>query len=155
MCWEGTARLDLLSLGTTVQHLLKPGLAPSTRRTYAAQKKKYLGFCQELDISSLPVNEQKLLNFVMFVSQQKLKYRTMRSYLLAVPHLQVSYGRGDLRVENMPLLEQVLCKTRKEQSDITIQTRLPITPGILMKCFKSGTENHQTGITRCCGKHVL
>ena len=147
--------MDLISLGPVVQRLLQAGLAPSTQRTYAAGKKKYLGFCQQCGVLALPITEQKLLSFVAFMSQQGLKYQTMKCYLSAVRHLQVTCGGGDPKVENMPLLELALRGTRKEQSGIPKRTRLPITPGILRKMLELWNReptnwNHRILWAACC-----
>ena len=82
---------------------------------------------------------QKLFNFVVFMSQQGLKYQVMKCYLLAVCHLQVACGNGrNPRIKNMPWLELALAETRKEQSGNSKQARLPITParGALKNMFQ-------------------
>ena len=79
---------------------------------------------------SVPL-EQKLIGMVAFVVNQGLKHQTIKCYLSAVRHLQISCGGGDPRVESMPLLELMLRGSRKEQSGIPKRTRLPITPSIL------------------------
>ena len=141
----GTARLDLLSLGPTVQRLLQAGLAPSTQRTYTAGKKKYLGFCQKCNISPLPATKQKLLNFVAWMVRQGLKYQTVKCYLSAVRHLQVSCGGGDPRVDSMPLLELAVRGARKEQAGTPKQTRLPITPCVLKKMLQVWNQDPANG----------
>jgi len=123
--------LVITSLGATIQRLLQAGLAPSTQRAYTAGKKKYLMFCQESGTAPLPVTEKKLLGFVAFAINQRLKHQTIKCYLSAVRHLQVACGGGDPRVESMPLLELALRGARKEQSGDPKRTRLPITPSIL------------------------
>ena len=127
----GATRLVVTALGPTVQRLLQAGLAPSTQRAYLAGKKKYLKFCQETGIAPLPVTEQKLIGMVAFAVNQGLKHQTIKCYLSAVRHLQISCGGGDPRVESMPLLELMLRGSRKEQSGIPKRTRLSITPSIL------------------------
>lgn len=88
-------------------------------------------FCQESGTAPLPVTEKKLLGFVAFAINQRLKHQTIKCYLSAVRHLQVACGGGDPRVESMPLLELALRGARKEQSGDPKRTRLPITPSIL------------------------
>ena len=68
---------------------------------------------------------------VAFAVNQGLKHQTIKCYLSAVRHLQISCGGGDPRVESMPLLELMLRGSRKEQSGIPKRTRLLITPSIL------------------------
>ncbi len=57
-----------------------------------AGKKKYLTFCQQTGTPPLP--EQGLINFVAFAVNQGLKYQTIKSYLSAARHLQISCGGG-------------------------------------------------------------
>ena len=120
--------MDVVTLGPVVQRLMQAGLAPSTQRTYAAGKKKFLTFCQESNITPLPVTESKLINFVAYSVS---KGQTIKCYLSAVRHLQVTCGGGDPRVESMPLLELTLRGAKKEQAGMAKRTRLPITPIIL------------------------
>ena len=79
------------------------------------------------------MTEQGLLLFVAFAVRQGLKYQTIKCYLSAVRHLQVCSGRGDLGIGSMPQLELALRGSKKEQLGQQKQTRLPITPAILMK----------------------
>lgn len=122
--------MDLATLGPVVQRLLQAGLAPSTQRTYAAGKKKFMAFCQESGVTPLPLTEDKLIKFVAYTVNKGLKYQTIKCYLSAVRHLHVTCGGGDPRVESMPLLELALRGARKEQSGLPKRTRLPITPVI-------------------------
>ena len=122
-----------MSLGPTVRRLLQAGLAPSTQRAYSAGQKKYLTFCQQTGTPPLPVTEQGLLHFVAFAVNQGLKQQTIKSYLSAVRHLQVSGGGGDPRVGDMPQLELALRGAKKEQSGQPKRSRLPITPAILLR----------------------
>ena len=84
-------------------------------------------------MSPLPVTEPGLINFVAFAINQGLKYQTIKSYLSAIRHFQISVGGGDPRVGSMPQLELALRGTRKEQAGQPTRTRLPITPSILWK----------------------
>ena len=105
---QGTARLDLGAVGSTLQRLLQAGLAPSTQRAYRSGKKKYLAYCQSVGTAPLPTSEEKLMNFVAAMVNQGLKQQTMKGYLSAVRHLQIECGGRDPRVEKMPLLELAL-----------------------------------------------
>ena len=73
----GAARLDIATLGATVQRLLQAGLAPATQRAYLAVKKKYLCFCHETSTPHLPVTESKLVNFVAYATSQVLNHKQL------------------------------------------------------------------------------
>ena len=62
-----------------------------------------------------------------------LSSRTVKSYLSAVRHSQISMGLGDPRVEAMPQLEYVSRGMRKLSAGGPSTTRLPITPAILLQ----------------------
>ena len=111
----GTTRLAVPSVGPTLQRLLQAGLAASTQRAYMAGKRKYPTFCQESGTPPLPAIEQKLSAFVAFGVNQGLKHQTVKCYLSAVRHLQISSGGRDPRVESMPVLQLVLRGARREQ----------------------------------------
>ena len=50
---QRSTRLDIQSLGSTVQHLFRNSLAPSTRRTYESSKKTICGFLPSYESSPL------------------------------------------------------------------------------------------------------
>ena len=125
--------MDLVALGATIRRLLQAGLAPSTQRAYAAGKKKYLQFCQQSATLPVPVTEGGLVSFVAWGVQQGLKHQTLKSYISAVRHLQVSCSMGDPKVGTMPQLELALRGARKEQAGQLKRTRLPISPEILLR----------------------
>ena len=96
-----------------------------------AGKRNYLTFCQESGTPPLPATEQKLSAFVAFGVNQGLKHQTVKCYLSAVRHLQISSGGGDPRVESMPVLQLVLRGGKKgavRQSPTHAATHYPVYP---------------------------
>ena len=81
----------------------------------------------------MPVSEQGLASFVAFAVQKCLKYSTVKSYLSAIRHLQISWGGGDPNFSGMPQLELTVRGIRKEQVGMPKRERLPITPSILVR----------------------
>ena len=142
-------RLDVATLGTTVQRLLQAG--PATQRAYLSEK-KYLSFCKQTSASPVPVTEQTLVNFIAFAANQGLKHQTIKCYLLAIRHLQIECGGRDLRVESKPLLVLALRGTKREQAGLSKRTRLPITPVILEKLRRVWNQDpdHIMLWTACC-----
>ena len=98
----GTTGLAVPSVGLTLQRLLQVGLAASTQRAYMAGKRKYLTFCQESGTPPFPAIEQKRSTFVAFGVNQGLKHQTVKCYLSAVRHIQISSRGRYPRVESMP-----------------------------------------------------
>ena len=79
------------------------------------------------------MSESNLLRFVAFAVGQGLKQQTIKPYLSAIRHLQVSCGGGDPRAVAMPQLELALRGAKREQAGQRVRPRLPITPVVLLK----------------------
>ena len=62
---------------------------------------------------------------------ESLRHSTVKAYLSAVRHLQVSQGLGDPQMSSMPRLELVVRGLKREQAGAPSKPRLPITPAIL------------------------
>ena len=108
-------QLDIASLDQIVHSLYQLGLAQSTQRTYAAGKNCYLDFCNNYGLTPLPVTEKQLCYFVAHLKQGKLRHQTVKSYLLAIRHMQISHGLGDPRIGMMPQLELVVNQAVKNR----------------------------------------
>ena len=72
------------------------------------------------------------MHFVAYAAEQPLKHQTIKSYLSAVHHLQISMGGGEVDMGTMPLLSMVLSGVKRVQSGQAKRTRLPITPAVLL-----------------------
>lgn len=77
-----------------VHSLYQAGLAQSTQKTYAAGKKRYIDFCEKTAAAPLPAIEKQLCRFVAYLKEEGLRHQTVKSYLAAVRHMQISSGRG-------------------------------------------------------------
>jgi len=140
---RGAARLDITALDRTVCRLYQAGLAPATQKTYLAGKRRYLQFCQRSGSQPVPVAEGSLCRFVAFLQMEGLRHSTVKAYLSAVRHLQVSQGLGDPQMSSMPRLELVVRGLKREQAGAPSKPRLPITPAILRQirhCWKDSQE---------------
>ena len=83
----------------------------------------------------------------------QIGHQTVKSYLSAVRHLQISQGLGDPNMGSMPKLEYVVRGLKKEQAGQPKRNRLPITPAILRKIRqKWEAPTVQNGITLCYGQ---
>ena len=149
----GTTGLAVPLVGPTLQRLLQAGLAAYTQRAYMEGKRKYLTFCQESGMPPLPVTEQKLSAFGV---NQGLKHQTVKCYLSAVRHLQISSGGGDPRVESMPVLQLVL-RGGQEGSSLAIpHARGYPLPRLSSSSYAvSGTRTHLTETMLCYGLRAV
>ena len=99
--------------------------------------------CQSLGFPPLPATEGRLCYFVAFLKEMGLRHQTVKSYLSAVRHMQISQGMGDPNMGSMPRLELVVRGLKRDQAGQPKKTRLPITPTILKK-IKQKWQVHGT-----------
>ena len=125
-------QLGLTRLDELAKDLFIKGLAPSTTRTYDSAKRRYLTFCQLYHLTPLPLSESILCRFVTFLSTQSLKYQSIKSYLSALRHLQITQGFQDPFIAGMfPRLEYIMKGIRRSPTTLPPRQRLPITPNLL------------------------
>ncbi len=127
--------MDVDQLAQAVRFYFNHALAPSTQRTYQSAKNRYLKFCMRGSLSPIPVGENTLCLFVAFLAEEKVAHRSIKSYLSAVRHLQISQGLRDPHIGDMSHLEQVLkgIKSTQAKRGLKPKPRLPITPEVLRK----------------------
>ena len=70
--------------------------------------------------------------FVAFLHRERLSGSTVKNYLAAVRHSQISAGLGDPNIGDMPCLDYVV-KGLKRLATNPQRPRLPITPEILKR----------------------
>ena len=83
----------------------------------------------------MPASEQKLCRYVSFLAQEGLAPSSIKLYLSAVRHLQISLHLPDPKIKDMARLEQVVKGTKSVFAKHHPGTRkqLPITPELLLK----------------------
>ena len=69
--------------------------------------------------------------FVAYLHKDGLAPGTVKSYLSAIRHAQISLGFGDPGIGDMPKLEYVIKGVKRLAGSVSSRTRLPITPHIL------------------------
>ena len=142
-CPQGPARaadhhqtgLGIPNLDTIVHQLIDRGVAKSTLISYDAGKRRYLAFCQQFNLSPLPVCEPNLCRFVAFLFSSSLSYQSIRSYLSAVRHLQIVSGLPDPSLSSFSRLDYALKGIRRVNTIGPRLKRLPITPAILRQIY--------------------
>ena len=119
-----------------MERYFQEGLAPSTQKSYNSAKKRFILFCSSINIvNPIPVDEQLLCRFVVHLSAEGLSPSSIKLYLSAVRHLQISLDGGDPNMSAMPRLEQVIkgAKRVAAKQGTKSKPRLPITPALLRK----------------------
>ena len=117
-----------------MERYFRNGLAPSIHRSYDSAKRKFSSFCNQAHLKPLPVSEKLLCRYVAHLAEQGLAPKTIKLYLSAVRHLQVSMSLTDPRMGDMPRLERVVKGVKREyvRKNPDKRERLPITPELLM-----------------------
>ena len=109
------------------------GIALSTRKVYRSGNSRYERFCLAYNLQAYPTSEKALTHFVATLYKDGLTAGTVKSYLAAVRFNQITLGRGDPHIGDMPQLEYVVKGFKKGGPSESSRTRLPITPVILRK----------------------
>ena len=76
------------------------------------------------------MNEQLSSRFAAYLFKEGLKGGTIKNYMAAVRHTQISMGLGDSRMSDMPQLGYII-RGIKRVTGGPPKTRLPITPDLL------------------------
>ena len=82
-------RLDLRQLGESVREYYIRGLAPSTVKSYASAKSRFVQFCHNINQSCIPVSETLLCLYVWHLANENVSASSIKSYLSAIRHLQI------------------------------------------------------------------
>ena len=112
-------------------------LAPSSQRTYSSAQHRYINFCSSFSLTPLPLCEHQICQFASYLANQGLSHSTIKSYISAIRHLQISHGLPDPGIPDMPKLEGVMkgIKATQARSNTTSPKRLPITTDILGQIY--------------------
>ena len=129
--------LDVSSLDPAAQHFCQQGIATSTRKTYQSALNRFASFCSLYNVlTPFPVSESLLCYFSTHLACQKLSPQTIKVYLSAIRHMQITLGLPEPReFSSMPRLRLVQSGIQRTHATQQTETkvRLPITPTILLK----------------------
>jgi hypothetical protein len=73
----------------TAELLVGQGLRGNTHRTYTSAQRRYITYCLEFNLLSMPASDEVLLQYVAYLFQKGLKGSTIKVYLSAVRSLHV------------------------------------------------------------------
>ena len=112
-------------------------------RMYNSAQLRYRNFCSSMNISPLPIAQSYLCQFVASLASQGVAHKSIKSYLSAIRHLQISSLGTDPLISGMVVLIYVLHGIKRSQAVAGTnnpRTRLPITAG-LMRSLKRHWES--------------
>ena len=110
-------------------HYASLAISNSTRRTYSAGERRYLGFCTICKWDPLPASDFMLSAFVAHIAG-RVKPGTVRVYLAAVRNLHLDLGMPDPTADAV-LLPRVTKGVSRAHSPGLSRPRLPITATVL------------------------
>ena len=125
--------LDIRALDPTVQHFCEQGIATTTRKTYQSLR-RFSEFCSLYNVlTPFPVSEALLCYYASFLAIQNLSPQTVKVYLAAIRHMQITMGLPEPReFSSMPRLRLVQSGINwTHTTQASAKVRLPITPVIL------------------------
>lgn len=110
-------------------------LAPSTVRAYTLAQERYAEFCLPPNyIPLLPLNENRLCRFSVWMAAQSISVRTIKSYLSGLRYLQMQRMGHDLQMSSMVTLHYMLQGVKRSQALAGVNVpwmKLPITMNIM------------------------
>lgn len=133
-----------------VRIALQYALAPSTQRSYSSIQTRYLVFCSSLHLSPIPVSQDVLCKFVVWLAAQGVSHSSIKGYLSAIHHLHITSLCQDPAIGCMAGLHYVLqgIKRIQSMSPATRPTvRLPVTAGV-MRLLKRAWEQQGPSYNR-------
>ena len=127
--------MDMQELEQAVQRYFAAGLTSATHKTYLLAECHYLNFCSSFSFVPLPTLESILCYFAACLGQQGMAHTFIRTYLVRVRQLQITYGWNDPGIYQMPRSHQILKGIKAEcgKKGNPSHLRLPITLTILRK----------------------
>lgn len=115
---DSAARLDLSALYRSVERFFRNKIAPSTQLSYNSAKCRFLQFCTRAKVNPLPVSENLLCRYVMFLANDGLAPATIMVYLSAVQHLHLAMNYPDPNIGEMAKLKQVIKGAKREMKEV-------------------------------------
>ena len=111
--------------------LLAQGLAPSTRRVYAAGQRAYFQFCSSFSLPYFPSSEWLLMLFATWLAQtRKLAPSSVSSYIAAIRSWHIDLGAPD-STSGATRLARLLRGIRRSRTSPAF-IRLPITNRLML-----------------------
>lgn len=116
-------------------HYFVKGLAGTTHKVYGSAQRRYWTFCRRVNEKPVPAAESTLCRFVSCLAAEKLKHRTIKTYLSGIRYLHIAEGEGDPFTRPLHRLEYTLrgIKRCEAEAGVKKRERLPISPTILRR----------------------
>ena len=84
--------MNLPKLYDAMKRYYFSGLSPATRGCYKVGLKKYMEFCLQAHLPTIPTSERTLLLFATHLAKLNLSYPTIKVYMATVRSAHVTFG---------------------------------------------------------------
>ena len=121
-----TSRGLASQLDATLQRYMAASLAINSKKTYSSDEKRYIEFCQRLNIaprSILPDDENRLTLFSTYMTSY-VKTETIKVYFAAITYMHIINGYN-LNLQSFLRLQYILKGIKRTQGE-SKRIRLPI-----------------------------
>ena len=132
--WTGRDQQEafLANLDDKVRWLRGHVFSPSTRVTYASQRKLYLHFCNLGGLAPVPLSHDNACQYVAFLSN-KLAFNSIKQYINVVRIMHLESGHANPFNNSWHI--DMLLKGTKRVLGVLQKQKLPITPDIFRRMF--------------------
>ena len=121
--------MDIPTLEGLARELCTCGLSSGTVTSYTSAQRRYVAFCDTLNLLRLPLSERVLCLFVAYLTHQGLAHQSIITYLFGVRNLAIASGAER---DQMPRFQLVLRGVARNSSHRNGRSNcLPITGSIM------------------------
>ena len=100
--------------------------------TYTSAKRRFVSFCQQLNLNPVPASQHTVALFVTHLSQTGLRASSIQAYISAIRHLHITAGQAPPQWNDWHQLHYVMRGIRRAQSSINSKRPcLPITTEVM------------------------
>jgi len=140
--------LDIRDLDSAVQHFCEQGIRTSTRKTYQSVLRRFSEFCSLYNVlTPFPISEALLCYYASFLAIDKLTPQTIKVYLSAICHMQITMGLPESR-KFSSMLQLCLVQSginRTQTTHASTKVRLPVTNNFMQPKGALDTSKDKQG----------
>ena len=106
--------------------------ASSTLKTRSSQWKRYLQFCDDNELQSMPASARTVARFLVFQARTS-RYNTVNNCLSAINRLHQTYGY-QMEFRQFFLIKMVLSGIKRQLGD-SVRQKIPLTPVQMLQIY--------------------
>ena len=140
--------MSLSDLDQEVSGVIGAAWAPNTKSTRNSQWRKYITFCVDNGLVSVPADPQTVSRFLVYLARS-VKYSTINNYVSAINKLHEYYGhQGNFR--DVFMVQLVLSGLKRRLGDTVLQ-KMPLTTTQLLHMYRLVSLDDDCAHAMWCG----